>query len=220
MNEPALIKRVAALWCREHQNRPPYNRVEIERWAKREFGPVFDKARRERLSKELLDEAKRQIRVRRRRSKLDLQLDPLTTDVDSDVRIGRLLNSRLGPARRWVSQQRIPAQVSDCHYIDGDFFSGLVAGLIPTKIRLRRFVDPNLLVYRQGQREPRTRFVPFHITTVADAFHWLIPDEFREFLELAGARVEHHGEDQAAHLVTPWGTKILPWKELVPPSTE
>jgi hypothetical protein len=87
-------------------------------------------------------------------------------------------------------------------------------------MRLRRIVDPNLLVYRQGQREPRTRFVPFHITTVADAFYWLIPDEAKEFLNLAGSRVEHHGEDQAVHLVTPWGTKVLPWRDLVPTPTE
>ena len=220
MDEAALIKRLAALWCREFQHRPPYNRSEIEKWVKSEFGPVVDRAKRERISKELLSEAKRQMRVRGRRSKRSLLVDPLTTPVGSDIRIGQLLNARLGPARRWVSKQRIPSESSWCDYMDGDFFSGLVAGLIPTKMRLRRIVDPNLLVYRQGQREPRTRFVPFHITTVVDAFHWLIPDEAREFLDLAGVRVEHHGENQAIRLITPWGVKALPWKDLVSLPTE
>jgi hypothetical protein len=104
--------------------------------------------------------------------------------------------------------------------MDGDFYSGLVAGLVPIKMRLRRIVDPNLLVYRRGSSEPQSRFVPNYITTVADAFIWLIPDGAVEFLSLPGVRVEHDGEKQAVHLVTPWGTKLLPWKELSPAPTE
>lgn len=220
MTEPALIKRVAALWCRAHANRAPYNRTEIERWVRAEFGPLLDAKRRERLGKELADETKRQIRLRLQRLKRAKLIDPLTLPQGDDVRIGNLLKSRLGPARAWVSQQRLAQQDPTCFYIDGDFFSGLVAGLIPIKMRLRRIIDPNLLVYRRGSSEPQSRFVPNYITTVADAFIWLIPDDAVEFLSIPGIRVEHDGEKQAVHLVTPWGTKLLPWKELSPAPTE
>jgi len=220
MTEPALIKRVAALWCRAHANRAPYNRTEIERWVRAEFGPLLDAKRRERLGKELADETKRQIRLRLQRLKRAKLIDPLTLPQGDDVRIGNLLKSRLGPARAWVSQQRLAQQDPTCFYIDGDFFSGLVAGLIPVKMRLRRINDPNLLVYRQGSKEPRSRFVPCHITTVVDAFLWLIPDNAVEFLNLPDVRVEHDGDAQAIHLITPWGIKVLAWRELLATATE
>lgn len=215
--EDALVQRVAALWCRAHNNRAPYNRSEVAKWVKAEFGPVLDPKKRERLSKELLSACKQQIRLRRRRAKGGLDVDPLTVPVGDPLRIGKLLAARLGPARRWVSQYR--AQQTSCDYIDGNFYSGLVAGLVPVKLRLTRITDPNLLVYRQGSAEPMTRFVPGYITTVADAFIWLIPDDAREFLRIAGVRVEHVGAEQAVRLVTPWGTKTLPWRELAPVTT-
>lgn len=214
LDENALVQRVAALWCRAHNNRAPYNRSEVAKWVKAEFGPVLDPQKRERLSKELLDACKQQIRLRRRREKRGRAVDPLTVPVGDPLRIGKLLASRLGPARRWVSQYR--SQQTSCDYIDGDFYSGLVAALVPVKMRVARIADPNLLVYRQGSAEPMTRFVPGYITTVADAFIWLIPDDAREFLRIAGIRVEHDGGEQAVRLVTPWGTKTLPWRELSP----
>lgn len=204
------------MWCRSF-NREPYNRSEVAKWVKREFGPILDKDRQERIAKELLDACRHQIRVRRRRVKQKLQVDHLTRPVGDDLRVLRLLDSRLGPARRWVPQTRSPDHGDG--YMDACFYSGLIAGLIPTKMRLRRISDPNMLVYRQGFDEPRTRFVPHYITTVADAFIWLIPDEAREFLQLSEVRVEHDGAEQAVRLVTPWGTKLLPWRELVPTST-
>lgn len=217
--EPALVQRIAAMWLRAHQNRAPYNRSEIDKWVKQEFGPVLDQSKRQRLSKELLDETKHQLRLRRRRARGELDRDPLTVPMNDPIRIGQLLKSRLGPARRWVSTGRIPHQSSDCYYIDGAFFSGLVAGLIPVKMRLRRISDPNLLVYRRGRCDAQTRFVPSYITTVADAFIWLIPDDAREFLRMPGIRVEHDGEDQSVRLITPWGVKALPWRELAPVTT-
>ena len=108
---------------------------------------------------------------------------------------------------------------ASCSYIDADVFSGLVSGLIPVKMRLKRITDPNLLVYRQAWGDPQTRFVPSHITTVRDAFYWLIPTAAREFLSIPGVEVEHDGVEQAIRLTTPWGTKVLPWRELVPVST-
>lgn len=103
---------------------------------------------------------------------------------------------------------------SACSYIDGDFHSGLVAGLIPVKMRLRHITDPTLLVYRQGWSAPGTVFVPRNITTVEDAFYWLIPDGARDFLGVPGVRVEHDGETQAVRLTTPWGVKNVPWRGL------
>ncbi len=212
LEEPALIKRVASMWCRK-ENRIPYNRSEIARWVRQEFGPVIDAERRELLSKELADEAKRQLRIRRRRAKLLVEsTDPCSTPVGSDLRVGMLLNSRLGPARRWVGQCRMMTPEANCSYIDADFYSGLVAGLVPVKMRLRRVADPNLLVYRQGFDEARTVFVPNHITTVADAFLWLIPPEAHEFLRLPSVQIEHDGVEQAIRLTTPWGVKSLPWR--------
>jgi hypothetical protein len=105
-------------------------------------------------------------------------------------------------------------EANGCHYIDGGFFSGLVAGLIPVQMRLRRISNPTLLVYRQGWREPACYWVPGHITQVAEAFLWVVPEEALEFLQLEGTRVEHDGEAQAVRLITPFGTKILPWRTL------
>ena len=217
LEEPALIRRVAAIWCRQ-ENRTPYNRSEVAKWVKREFGPLLDLTRQESLAKDLTDECKLQLRLRRRRALRTLQsaVDPCNTPAGSDVRVGRLLNNRLGPARRWVSQNRMLRPDMACSYIDADFHSGLVAGLIPVKMRLQRISDPNLLVYRQGWSEAGTVFVPNHITTVADAFLWLIPTGAHEFLSLPSIRVEHDGEEQAVRLTTPWGVKTLPWRGLSP----
>ena len=219
LEEPALIRRVAAIWCRQ-ENRVPYNRSEVAKWVKREFGPVLDPKRVETLSKVLADECRVQLRIRRRRAKWAAEsVDPCSTPVGSELRIAKLLNSRLGPARRWVSQNRMLQPEASCSYIDADFHSGLVAGLIPVKMSLRRITDPNLLVYRQGWAEPSTVFVPGFITTVGDAFYWLIPPEAQEFASLPGVQVEHDGEEQAVRLTTPWGIKTLPWRGLVPTPT-
>lgn len=210
-----MIHRVAAMWCRAHA-REPYNRSEVAKWVKREFGPLLGAQERERLSKELLGTIRRHLRVRRRRSR-DVSVDYLTTPQGSPERIGRLLASRLGPARRWVGQGRALQETP--RYIDGAFYSGLVAGLVPVRMRLRRINNPNLLVYSHAGAEPASRFVPGHITTVADAFIWLIPNDARDFLRLPEVRVEHDGVDQSVRLITPWGTKVLPWRELASTST-
>ncbi|MGE3483514.1 MAG: hypothetical protein AB7L09_02160 [Nitrospira sp.] len=218
LDEPALIKRVAAIWCRQ-ENRIPYNASEVAKWVKREFGPLVDKHRQEGIAKALADECKLQLRIRRRRAKRDAEsLDPCTTPAGSGVRLARLLNSRLGPARRWLSQNRMYSPESPCAYIDGDVHSGLVAALVPVKMRLRSIHNPNILVYRQGWAEPRTTFVPGHITTVADAFFWLIPPAAQAFVSMPEVRVEHDGDEQAVRLVTPWGTKTLAWRGLASPT--
>jgi hypothetical protein len=83
------------------------------------------------------------------------------------------------------------------------------------QMRLRHIWNPNLLVYCCSGGEPRSRFVANHITTVADAFIWLIPDKAADLLQLPGSRVEHDGESQTVKLTTQFGSKVLPWKELV-----
>lgn len=215
MESPAQLPRIAALWCTAHQNRIPYNRDEIRKWVKSEFGQVLDKEHEEKLARELVNEVKRQVRCRARRVERAKEVDPCTTPAGSAIRLGGLLQSRLGPARRWAQRQRIPS--TGCNYIDGGFYSGLVAGLIPVEIRLRSVVNPNLLVYRFRWEEPRTRFVANHITTVADAFIWLIPPEAADFLQLEGTRVEHDGDAQTVRLITQFGEKVLPWRSLVSP---
>lgn len=212
MEKPAQIQRIAAMWCRAHQNRPPYNKTEVSKWVRSQFGPLLDEDKRERIARAILDETKRQGRIRTRRAELARVVDPCTTPAGSDVRLARLLHSRLGPARRWTKPQR---SVNGGNYIDGDVYSGLVAGLIPIMMRLRSIVNPNLLVYRFRWEETHTRFVANHITTVADAFIWLIPPEAAEFLQLPGTRVEHDGEAQTVRLTTQFGTKVLPWRDLV-----
>lgn len=214
-----MVQRIAAMWCRAHNNRIPYNTSEVAKWVKKEFGPLIDKDKRARISKQMLDAITHQVRLRRRRAKRRVfHVDPLSKPIGDPHRIGQLLAARLGPARRWVSTFRAHQSI-ECFYIDSAFFSGLVAGLIPVKMRLRRITDPNLLVYRRGSDEPQTRFVPSYISTVADAFIWLIPDDARDFLQLPEVRVEHDGALQAVRLITPWGTKLLPWRELSPVPT-
>jgi hypothetical protein len=206
--EDALIPRLAALWLREFNNQWPHSKQELMKWVKRDFGPVIDAKRRDHIAIRLLEECKRQLRIRRRREDHGLQ-DPLSTPPGSDLRMGALLSSRLGPARRHAGS-------ADPHasYISGAVYSGLVAGLIPVTMKLRRIENPNLLVYRQNWEPVRTYFVPGHILTVADAFIWLIPPDVAEFLELDGTRIEHDGEAQAVRLITPFGTKTLPWRSL------
>lgn len=217
MDKGSQLQRLAAFWCREHNDRVPYNRNEIRKWVKREFGPLLDGDRIAIITRELLDETKRQIRCRARRAERRRVVDPCTTPAGSSVRLGRLLMSRLGPARRWVDTRRMLPNLigGECHYIDGALYSGLVAGLIPVKMRLRRICNPNLLVYRYRWGETLTRFVATHITTVPDAFIWLIPPPAADFLQLPGTRVEHDGDTQTVRLDTQFGSKVLPWRKLV-----
>jgi len=216
MEKSAQLQRIAALWCRAENNRTPYNSSEIRKWVKREFGPLFDEDNATRISRDLLDETKRQARLRERRVKRRSVADPCETPAGSALRLGRLLQARLGPARRWVKQSRATIDFG-AHYMDGDLYSGLVAGLIPVQIKLRSISNPNLLVYRYRWGETRTRFVATHITTVADAFIWLIPPEAAEFLQLPGTRVEHDGDAQTVRLDTQFGSKVLPWRTLTSP---
>lgn len=207
--EAAQLGRIAAIWCRTYQNRAPYNRAELDKWVNREFGPVLDQTKIGRLSRDLLDETKRQIHLRRRRTERARQIDPLTTETGSDIRMGYLLRNRLGPARRWVAQSK-----KEASYMDGGVHSGLVAGLVTSLMRLRRISNPNVLVYRYRWAEPDIRYVPTYITTVFDAFVWLIPVEAAEFLRLPGTRVEHDGATQTVRLITQFGEKTLPWRSL------
>lgn len=211
--EGPQIQRLAALWCRAYRDRYPLSKDEVMKWVDVEFGPVIDAERRAQIERKLLDEVKRQIRVRGRRRDVAKKFDPLTEEFGADARVGALLQSRLGPARSWVSQRRL-ANPSVCSYIDSGFFSGLVAGLIPVEMKLRRITNPCLLVYRQGFQEPRSYWVPGYITSVPEAFIWLIPPEAAEFLQLEGTRVEHDGEAQAVRLITQFGSKTLPWRKL------
>ena len=217
--EVALVQRIAALWCRESDEHYPESRDDLMTWVDKEFGPVINDEHRRLISRELMDEVKRQLHLRRQRRRRDHKIDPLTVPLDDDLRLGALLNSRLGPARSWVSRHRL-IDAGWFHYIDGAVYSGLVAGLIPTQMRLRRFLNPCLLVYRQGFNEARSYWVPGHILTVPDAFIWVIPPEAAEFLQLEGTRVEHDGDAQAVTLFTPFGSKVLPWRSLSTPHGE
>lgn len=221
LDESAQIPCIAAIWCRAFQGRAPHSKTEIVRWVKREFGPLFNSKDRDRIALRLLEETKRQLRVRTRR-KVKYPEDVLLTPAGSDARIGDLLNSRLGPARVWARKQTIAKnpqpwnEHGECLYISAGFFSGLVAGLIPIHMSLRRIINPCLLVYRRGFGEPHSYWVPGSITTVADAFIWLVPPEARDFLELEGTRVEHDGESQTIRLHTRFGSKTLPWRSISP----
>lgn len=220
LDEPAQICCLAAIWCRAFNGRAPTSKVEIIRWVKREYGPIFDSKQRDHIALRLIDEVKQQLRLRARRKRSEGSSDVLLTPVGSNARIGALLQSRLGPARVWVRRQTIaknPQPWNDneeCLYISAGFFSGLVAGLIPIQMSLRRIINPCLLVYRRGFDEPQSYWVPGTITTVADAFIWVIPPEAHEFLELEGTRVEHDGKAQAIRLHTQFGSKTIPWRAL------
>jgi len=214
MEKPAQLQRIAALWCRGHTNREPYNHSEVRKWIKREFGPLLDDDKADRFAKKIEAEIKCQLRLRKRRAQR--VTDPLTTPTGSQLRLERLLHNRLGPARSWASAWRMPTG-GEAYYIDGDVYSGLVAGLIPVMMRLRSISDPNLLVYRHRRGPTCTVFVANHITTVADAFIWLIPPAAAEFLQLPGTRVEHNGLEQTVSLYTQFGDKVLPWRALTSP---
>ena len=99
-------------------------------------------------------------------------------------------------------------------YLDGTVTGGLVAGIVLTWLKTRRFRNPNILVYRYAGDEPRSYWIPKTIIRVADALIWLIPDEVRPFLDIAGSTVEHDGSEQAVRLTTRYGTKLVPWRAL------
>jgi hypothetical protein len=235
LDEHALIPRLAAIWCRDFKGRAPHSKSEMIRWIKRDYGPLIEPKQRDRIAMRLITEAKQQLRLRSRRKKLAVSNDVLLTEAGSDARVGRLLRDRLGPANVWVRRQTIASRARSprtglsgsltqnaqpwnkeehCCYISSGFYSGLVAGLIPIQMSLRRIINPCLLVYRKGFGQPRSYWVPGHITTVADAFIWVIPEEAQEFLKLEGTRVEHDGEAQALRLHTRFGSKTLPWRTL------
>lgn len=211
MPAKAQLKRIAAYWRAAHGSRAPYTKTEAGKWVQQEFGGLWGSGERDRRAKELVDEIEEQVRRRDRRDRKKLILDPLTTPTGSDERMAKLLVSRLGPARRWAGRHQTTDGAS---YIAGDVYSGLVCGLIPLRMNFRRIADPNLLVYRYRWQEPRTKYVPTYVTTITDAFTWLVPDEAREFLTLPGVRVEHDADHQVVHLITEWGTKELPWRDL------
>lgn len=216
LDEHALIPRLAAIWCREFQGRAPHSKSEIIRWVKREYGPIIDAEQRDRIALRLIEAAKQQLRVRSRRQKYARwNCDVLLTPAGSDERISRLLQDRLGPASAWVRRQTLVKNpLAGGSYISAGFYSGLVAGLIPIQMSLRRIINPCLLVYRRGFDQPQSYWVPGKITSVADAFIWVIPTEAHEFLELEGTRVEHDGRAQAVRLYTRFGSKTLPWRAL------
>ncbi len=219
LDERALIPRLAAIWCREFQGRAPHSKTEIIRWVKREYGPIIDSNQRDRIALRLIEAAKQQLRMRARRRKSG-PCDVLLTPAGSEERIGRLLQDRLGPAVTWVRRQTLVKnpqpwrEGKECCYISSGFYSGLVAGLIPIQMTLRVIINPCLLVYRRGFDQPQSYWVPGTITSVADAFIWVIPPEAHEFLELEGTRVEHDGREQAVRLHTRFGSKTLPWRAL------
>ena len=215
----AKIARIAALWRDTQDERTPYSSAEIEKWISQEFGPVLgNKDASKKLSRKIYDEVKYQIRLRQQRNKISKEKDPLSITLGDPERTGYLLHSSLGPARRWVGQSRLNRAgrlVDSCSYIDFGIYSGLIAGLIAVQLRLRRVSNPCLLVYRYKGLLPKTRWVPGHISKISDAFDWLIPEEAKEFTSLEGTRVEHDSESQSIRLITQFGIKILPWRELI-----
>lgn len=215
----AKIARIAALWRNAQEERTPYAGSEVEKWIYQEFGPVLgNKTASGKLSRKIYEEVKYQIRLRQQRNKSIKEKDPLTLPLGDPERVGHLLHSKLGPARRWVGQNRLNRTgriVDSCAYVDFGIYSGLVAGLIAVQLRLRRVANPCLLVYRYKGGAPKTRWIPGHISKISDAFDWLIPEEAKEFLSLEGSRVEHDSEGQSIRLITQFGVKILPWRELI-----
>lgn len=212
MDTDAQVKRIAALWCREFDNAVPSSSPFVTRWVKQNYGPVLDKEKIDYITRRLGDEIKQQIRLRMRRKKnRPEELGPRTRD----QRVAAVLQSVLGPARLWVSKHRLSGlHTEECQYIGGAVLSGLTAGIIPVTMRLRRITDPNLLVYREKDCEPKSYWIPGSVTDVAAALVWLIPPEVQEFLSLEGVRVKHDGEEQAVRLTTPYGEKLIPWRGL------
>lgn len=214
LDELALLKRIGAIWCRAHNNRCPNSRNEISCWIRGNFGPIIPYAHRDWFIVELIDEVNRQIKTRVRRRRRAEQIDPLNWPNRHPIRINRLLASRLGPARLWVSQTRavVPEHVE---YTDGWAHSGLVFGLVPVAMQLRRVSDPRLLIYRHQYNETKVRWVPTHINTVSSAIQWLVPADAADFLQLPDTQVKHDWENQTVQLITMFGTKVLPWRELI-----
>jgi hypothetical protein len=216
MDPDAAIQRIAALWCREMADTLPSSPQSLARWVKRDYGQVLDKENIEHLSLKLLDEIRQQTRLRARRKKLREIHDPLSKRAYGE-RLGALMNSALGPARAWASRRRI--QGADLSYIAGKVTSGLVVGIIPVQMRLARIVNPCLLVYRERGHEPKSYWISGRIGEVDEALVWLVPKDVQDLVaqyDGPDLQVELDYERQACRVVTPYGSKLIPWRGLQP----
>lgn len=218
MEGDAQIGRIAAIWCREMGDTIPSSRQYLMRWVKRDYGPVLDKDMLEPISVKLLDEIKHQIRVRDRRKHAKEILDPLT-DRDLTNRIARLLHSALGPARSWVAHRRLTtSDDGEYRYVTGKVVhSGLIAGVVPVQMRIAGIRNPNLLVYRETGRAPKSYWIPGSVWDIDDAFMWVVPKAVKDLVcEFDGPnlQVELDYERQACRIVTPYGRKLIAWRGL------
>jgi hypothetical protein len=213
LRESVLVKKLAALWCRQYGNSAPTSGADILAWVKEEYGDVLRKGRTKAVGLALGNEVKRQLAVRKRRKEVADRFDHLELPASEDAMTRRLilLHTILGPPRKWIAPRRFGAGAYNIHCIN----SGLVAGLIPTNIKLRRVVSPTLLVYRQSGDRPRSYWVPGGFRTLSDALVWLIPEKAHRYVKMDGVRVEHDGRHKKVRLTLPDGTiKKFGWRKI------
>ncbi len=211
LREPILVKKLAALWCRQYGNSAPTSGPDILDWIKEEYGDVLRKGREKAVGLALGNEVKRQLAIRRRRKEAKTYCDMLELDIDDPVRRAFLLTRVLGAPRKWLSPRRMASGA----YLENCITSGLVAALIPTNYRLRRLDSPALLVYRQTGDRPRSHWVPGGFRTLSHALIWLIPEKAHRYVKMDGVRVEHDGKHKKVRLTLPDGTiKKFRWRKV------
>lgn len=207
--EDVLIKKLAALWCLHFGNSSPSG-GDVIAWVKEEFGPVAPKGRQKAIGRALGTEVKRQLAIRKRRREARRGQDPLELAIGNGIRQRKLLDSVLGPPRRWVS----PLRTSPGAYSHYTVTGGLVAAIIPTNIRIRSIKSPSLLVYRQPGDTARSYWVPNGLD-IAGCLVWLMPDRVQQDVKIGRARAEHDGRLKKVRCVyTDSTVKVFPWRKL------
>jgi hypothetical protein len=211
LDHQILIKRLASVWCRFYGNSAPTSGQDILDWVREEFGDVVRKGQEKAIRLALNGEVKRQLAIRRRRKQSRAAEDVLELEVRDGRRQRALLESILGAPRKWVSPLRTAPGV----YTQYGIYSGLVAAIIPTNIRLRTLKSPSLLIYRQPGDHARSHWIPGTITTLTAAIVWLIPNKAHPLIKMDGVRVQHDGRYKKLRITLPDGNiKSFKWRRL------
>lgn len=178
----------------------------IEKWVRRNFGPIFEPGSEDRMVHAIVSAAVHQRLIStRRRQQRAVDPEPRTPV----ARKFRLLKTVLGPADRWVSKKVLTANLDYC---DVRISGGLVAGLIRTDSKLTG--NASLLVFRADREtEPRSWWVG-PSWSIDEAVSWLATPAVAEAFSGSGRRVEIDWRKCQFRIVHPDGrTTYEPWRE-------
>jgi hypothetical protein len=210
LSERILVKKLAAIWCRNY-GAVPIAGEDILSWVREEYGSVLKKGQDRTIKLALESEVKHQLAIRKRRQQQLCGVDILECELNGYERNQYLLEQVLGAPRKWLSPKRTAPGAYARYCIN----SGLVAAIIPTMFKLRNFKGQSLLVYRQSGDRARSYWVPNNLATLDAVFVWLIPEKLHQLMKTGQVRVEHDGRGKKVRAMFPDGSvKLFSWRKV------